>query len=118
MTRHQRLRQLEIQIVEFVTVFAADLHGIAEAGGGEQRRGCPFALDQCIGDQSRAMEQGSALAGFNGAGFKHRPERVFDGETRVAGCGQGFADDNGAVLSHQKEIGESSADIDADAIHE
>jgi hypothetical protein len=63
------------------------------------------------------MEQRTALTGFDRAGLKDRPKRVFHGKARIAGCGQGFPDDNGAVLSYQKQIGKSAADIDANAVH-
>ena len=79
--------------------------------------GAPFALDQRIRDQGRAVKQGSALSGFNRTVLEQGAQSVFDGETRIPWCRQGFANDGGAVLPHQKQICESSADIDADAVH-
>ena len=61
--RHQRFRQVEIQIIELVAVFAADLDGVAKTRRREQRRRRALALDQRVGHQRRAVDQRAALTG-------------------------------------------------------
>jgi len=50
MARHQRLGQVEIEIVKLVAVLAADLHRVAKTRRGEEGRRRAFALDQRVGD--------------------------------------------------------------------
>ncbi len=57
------LGKIEIQIVEFVAVLAADLDGIAKARCREQRRRRAFAFDQRIGHQRRAVNQRAPRTG-------------------------------------------------------
>src|SRR5258705_480141 len=57
MARHQRFGQVEIEIIEFVAMLAADLDGIAKSARGKQRSGRAFALDQSVGHQRRAVNQ-------------------------------------------------------------
>src|SRR5262245_54882226 len=52
----QRFRKLEVEIVQFVAVFAPDLKCVAKPRGGKQGGGRPFALDQSVGNQRGAMD--------------------------------------------------------------
>ena len=70
--RHQRFRQIEIQIIEFVAMLAADLDGVAKTRRGEERRHRALALDQRVGHQGRAMNKRAALTGFYRAVFQRR----------------------------------------------
>ena len=47
--RRERLRNLEIEVVEVVTPFAADVEHVAGAFGDDEAGGCAFTLDQGIG---------------------------------------------------------------------
>ncbi len=117
MTRHERLGEIEIQIIELVTMLAANFHGIAEARRRKQRRRRALALDQRIGHQRRAVNQRTALAGFHRAVFQHGTHRLLHRQTRIAGSRQSLADDGAAVVTDQKHVGKRAADIDANAIH-
>ena len=63
------------------------------------------------------MEECSLLATADGAVFEERAQGVFHGKTRIARCSQCFGDDNTSAFSHQKQIGKSSTDVDANAVH-
>src|SRR5689334_5844400 len=117
MARHQRLGKIEVQIIKFVTVLPADLHRIAKPRGREQCRWRAFALDQRIGDQSRAMDQRAPLR-FDRTVLQNRPKGVFHSEARIARRRQRFPNHSDAILAHPQHVSEGSADINADAVHD
>ena len=61
--RHERRRQLELQIVVLVALLVAHLEHVAEARGGDERGARALALDQRIGRERRAVQQHRHLAG-------------------------------------------------------
>jgi predicted SnoaL-like aldol condensation-catalyzing enzyme len=99
-------------------MLAADLHGVAKARRGEERRQRALALDQRVGHQGRAMNQRAALTGFYRAVFQRRPECILDGQTRIARSGKRLADHCCAVVADQQHVGEGSADIDTYTVHD
>ena len=115
--RHQGLGELEIQIVELVAVLAADLQGVPEPFGGEQRGEGPLALDQGIGDQRGAVHHGARLATVHDAGLQPLAHGGFHRHARIAVGGEGLADEGGAVIRHQQQIREGSAYVNADTVH-
>ena len=115
--RHQRFRQIEIQIIQFVAMLAADLHGVAKARRGEERRQRTLALDQRVGHQGRAVNKRAALTGFYRAVFQRRPERILDGQTRIARSSKRLADHCCTVVADQQHVGEGSTNIDTYTVH-
>ena len=55
MARHQRLGELDEQIVQVVAKLGAGLEHIAKAARGEQRGARALALDDRVGGERRAM---------------------------------------------------------------
>ena len=52
----QWLRQHDVKVIDVIAPFAADVEHVAHAFGGDQGSACPLPLDQCVGDQGRAMD--------------------------------------------------------------
>ena len=60
-TRAQRRRIPQEEIVNRVALLAAHLQDVAESGRGQQADQRAFTLDNCVGDQCRAMEEVAKL---------------------------------------------------------
>src|SRR5687767_5318371 len=96
----------------------SDLDGVAEPRGGEQGRWRSFSFDERIGHERRSVDQCAPLTALDRAIVQHRFESVFYREAGVARCREGFPDNSAPVFSDEKHVGEGSADIYANTIHE
>ena len=115
--RHQGLGELKIEVVELVAVLAADLQGVPEPFGGKQRGEGALALDQGVGDQRGAVYHRAWLRPVDDPCLQALAHGGFHRHARVSVGGQGLADEGRAVIRHQEQIREGSADVNADAIH-
>ena len=61
--RHQRRRQVDVDVVLLEPVFVADLDHVAKAFGGQQRGLGALALDQRVGRKRGAVDDESTSAG-------------------------------------------------------
>ena len=116
--RHQRRRQVDIEVVLLETVLVADLDHVAKTFGGEQRGLGALPLDQRIGGKRSAVDDqahvGRRNAGFGDDRTHDRQHAVFRrsrrGQTlcRIA-----------LVADFERDIGEGAADIDTepDVLH-
>ena len=118
MARRQRGRPLHEQIVHVVAVLAPDLDGIAKAARGDQRGAGALALDQRVGEQSRAVHHMRDRRGRQVGRAQDLGDAVLDGFVRALGRGQDLGDAHqraGRVDRH--EIGEGAPDVRADPMN-
>ena len=59
----ERLRMLQVEVVEFVTVLPADLYGVTEPGCRNKSSASTLALDNGVRNESRPMNQVANRAG-------------------------------------------------------
>src|SRR5438067_8063882 len=76
LARHERRRQLAIQIVVLVALLEAHLEHVAKAGRGDEGGARALALDQRIGREGRAVEQHLDLARRNARFSEQRGDAV------------------------------------------
>ncbi len=117
MTRHERLRHLQEDVVQVVAVLAADLVAIAKAAGGEQRGGRALAFDDGVGHQRGAMDDRCNCAGLDPGGVQRFAQ---DGRDRGRGIrrrGQRLADrERPGLVVDEDQVGKGATDVDADAV--
>ena len=108
LARHQRLGMVGLQIVDLGSRLAADLQQVLEAGRSDERNLASAPLDQRVGCNRGAVgEEGQATLGG---------ERT----QALQNCARGIVGRGGDLvrarlagrLVHQKEVGESAADVD------
>ena len=110
-TRHQRRRQVDVEVVLLIAVLVAHLDDVAEALGGDQRRRRPLLLDQQIGGQGGAVyDRGDGLRLHVGAlqHLVHAPQHAM---FRRLGGGQCFGGME-SPADFQRHVRKRAADID------
>ncbi len=108
--RHERRRQVDIDVVLLEPVLVADLDRIAEALGRQQCGLGAFALDDRVGRESRPVNDDRQFGGCERRFPQHDADRFEDGALRRRRGGQ----DLGAVAASarfERNIGERAADI-------
>ena len=113
--RHEGRRGLDEEVVHVVAPLVADLQGVAEPHGREERGAGPLALDQRVGGQRRPVDDRAHLRD----GHLRLPEERDDARLHavggVLGRGEHFphAQSPGGFV-HDDEIRERAADVDAE----
>src|SRR5213593_1236962 len=117
MSRHQRLRKVQVEIVQLVAMFATNLDRVSKPGSCEQGCRRALAFDDSIRHKGRSVHQRRHLLGFDRAIMQRVTERGLDSQARVAWSGQRFSDDGAAILAHHQKVGKSAANIYPDSMH-
>ena len=113
-TGHQWRRWIDEDVVHVVAALAPDLERVAEACRGEQSRPRALALDQRVGRERGAMDGRVHVAGGNAAVVEQSVDTLLDAVSGILRRGEDLADAQRAgALVHEHEVGERSADIDA-----
>jgi len=110
--RDQRLRQLDVEVVDVVAPLAADVEHVGVAGGRDERRARAFAFDERVRDQRRAVHylaERRARAGL----AQEIEDHGGNGLARIVGRGRRLADPDAAGgREHGDAVGERAADVD------
>jgi len=115
---HQRLGQLELDVVKLEARLLADLDGVAKAGRRQQGGAGALALDDGVGDQRGAVDHLRRLRGGDAGAAERVGEGGLHRARGILGRGQGLGDrELAARLVDQDQVGEGAADVDADAVH-
>ena len=111
--RHQRRRQIDIDVVLLEAVFVPDLDDVAKALGGQKRCLGALALDQSVGGKRRAVDDEVHVAGRDVRRGDHRAhdrEYALFGRARRRQALRGVT----PLADFEGDIGEGAADIDAE----
>ncbi len=111
--RHQRRRQVDIDVILLEAVLVADLDGVAEAVGGNEGGARTLALDQRIGRQCRAVNDDADIAGRQSRGLEDDGDRLHDTALGCARRRQHLGAEPTPVAL-ERDIREGPADIDAE----
>ncbi len=114
MARHERLRQIEVDVVDLEPPFGRDLQGVAEAVRGDERRACALALDQRVCGQRRAVDHESEIGGAEFRFGEELPDALDHRLLRCARRRQELGREP-AFGRLEGEVSEGAADVDADA---
>ncbi len=113
--RHERLRLLELRVVQGGPHLAGDLEQVAEPLGRDEAATCDLALDDRVGRDRRRVDDEPDLRRGDAAvleGAIHRLHEAFGGIGRRR---QHLRDrDRARLLVDQRRVGEGAADVDRD----
>lgn len=112
--RHQRYGEVQRQVVEFVPVLTPHLEDVAKALGGDQGRAWAASLDQGIRHECGAVNDAVDIGRVQGVVVQCTTKHVFDPGGGLVVRRQCLADGDDAVVTEDAQVGERSADVDAD----
>ena len=117
LTRDNRRWKAQAEVKQVVAALHRDVQNITKSARHDHCGGRALALDDRIGDERGAMHDhrhiGRPNAGTTGEDVDARD----DGLGRIGGCRERLVgDDLARVIVEEREIGERSADVDADAM--
>jgi hypothetical protein len=111
--RHQRWRQVDVDVVLLEAVFVPDFDDVAETFGRQQRGLRALALDHRVGGERRAMDDEADLAWLNARRPDDRPQRRRHPLLRRTRRGERLR--RKALLANlQRHVGERAADIETE----
>jgi hypothetical protein len=115
--RYEGLGEAEEEIVDVVALLDPHLERVPESPGGQEPQVGAVALDDGVGDEGGAVDEEADLA----EGDPGRPAQLAEPGQRsdrgVLGRGEGLVDAKAACPRvEQDEVGERSADVEADAV--
>jgi hypothetical protein len=114
--RHEGRRRIDEEVVHVVAAFVANLERVTKALGGQERRPRALALDERVGRERRAVDDGPHGACGNRRLLEERTDALLDRVRRIFRRGEDLAHARGtACLVDDDEIGERAADVDAQA---
>jgi len=114
--RHEGRRRIDEEVVHVVAAFVADLERVAEALGGQERRPRALALDERVGRERRAVDDGPHGACGNRRLLEERADALLDRVRRIFRRGEDLAHARGPRRRvDDDEVGEGAADVDAQA---
>ena len=114
LARHQRRRQLEVEVVVLVALLVAHLEHVAKALGGDERGARALALDQRVGGERGAVHQDADIPGGERRGGEHFRDSFEHSRLGRARRGQHLGRMAPAgVLQH--DVGEGAADVGGEA---
>ena len=115
MTRHQRLRLLDVDVVEVELPFAPDLERVGEARRRDQPRRRALPFDQRVGEQRGGVDDARdaqridrGLAQQRRDAARHRARRIVVRREHL------LAPLAAAVVIVDDQVGEGAADVDAE----
>ncbi len=111
--RHQRRRQVDVDVILLEAVLVADLDGVAKPLGGDQRGPCALALDQSVGRQGRAVDDDADIGGGELRRLQHDGDRLDDAALGRARGGQHLGAE-ATPPELERDIREGAANIDAE----
>ena len=111
----QRFGLLPAHVVRERDADAAQFEHVAETGRRQERGAHPFALEDRVGRDGRRMGDLGDRPRSDGVRGAVRGDRIDDRAGVVARRGRDFQLVEAAVGAQEDEIGERSADVDADA---
>ena len=115
--RHQRIREVQEQVVDVVALLGAHLQDVAEAARGDQAEARAAALDQGVGDQRGAVDDVADVGERQAGGAQQLGEAFQRADGWVVRRGQALVQaDFVAFRIQQYEVGEGAADVEADAV--
>ena len=115
--RRERLRLLDMDVVEFVLPLPPDLDDIPEACGRNQAGPGALAFDKGVGEQRRRMHHPADFASRNGVLGNHLADAVQDGSGRVVMGREEFSGEQPVVrVVIDDDIRERAADVYAQRI--
>ncbi len=116
MSRHERGRRVDEQVVHVVAALGADLERVAEACGRQQRRAGALSLDQRIGRERGAVDDGANGALGHPGVAQQRLHTLLDALRRILRRRQDLPDTHGARrLVDDDEIRERPSDVHTEA---
>ena len=111
---HERRRRVDEEVVHVVATFVTDLERVAEPLGGQERRPRALALDERVGREGRAVDDGPNGSGRYSRIVQERRDALLDAVRRILRCGEDLAHARGTGrLVDDDQIGEGPADVDA-----
>ncbi len=115
--RHQRVGELQEQVVDVVALLGAHLQDVAEAARGDQAQARAGALDQGVGDQGGAVDHVADVGERELGGVQQFGEALQRADRGVVRRGQALVEaDFVALRVEQDEVGEGAADVETDTI--
>jgi hypothetical protein len=110
--RHQRLRQLDEQIVELVLVLAPHLERVAKARGRDEPGGRALAFDQRVGEQRRRVHHARHVAVSEPLGLEQPLDAGDHAAVRSVGSRELLmAVRHRCALVVHDDVGEGAADV-------
>ena len=97
-TGNERLRALEVQVVQVISRLAPDLDHIAETDGCDQGRPRAAPLDEAVGDERGAVDDAGDVRERNSLAFGKPDHAVEHSHGRVCGRGQVLEDADDTVV--------------------
>ena len=114
MDRNQRWRLDCAKIVKFGPCLPTNLDHVLESRSGDQRHPGATALEDDVGGERGAVDGGAHLARRDAALVEQAVDALLDAVSRILRRGEDLADAQCArALVHEHEVGERSADVDA-----
>ena len=113
----KRPRQVEVQVVHVVAVFARDLDRVAEAAGRHEGGAVALPFNEGIGDEGGAVDDGGEITGGRARPHEGLGERGRDAARGVVGGGEDLAEPRaaGVLVVGEEEVGEGATDVDSRA---
>ncbi len=112
--RHQRRRQVDVDVVLLEPILVADLDHVAEALGGEQRGPGALALDDGVGRERRAVHDQVHVRRRDAGLGRDRAQGRDHGFLGCARRGERLRRE-AAVAHFQRHVRERAADVEAEA---
>ena len=109
--RHERPREVDVEVVDLVAPLACDLDRVAMAGGREQRRRRALALDDRVRHEGRPVHDPADVADRDAVRLERLLQDRLDRAGGLVRRGQRLADGDEPVLADDAEIGERPADV-------
>jgi hypothetical protein len=113
--RHERPRQVDVEVVDLVAALARDLDRVAMPLGRKQRGARALALDDRVRHERGAVHDPRDVRDRDAVALEGLSEDRLDRARGLVRRRQRLADRDEPVLAHHAEVGERAADVDADA---
>ena len=112
---HQRLRVVEMDVVDLGPDLTADLEKVAEPRAGDHGDAADAALDEGIGADRGAVRQPHHTAGIEPVLAQHRGDAVDDGPVRLLGRRRQLVADQPVLAGYADgNIGKGAPDVYSD----
>ena len=111
----RRLR-LEDDAVELPAHLPPDLQHVLEAGGGEQAKPGPFALEHGVGRHGGAVQEAANLHRRDLPVLRHESDRLHHRFVRVPARAHDLGGQHRLAGAPAHQVGEGAADVDADVV--
>ena len=110
----QRLRLVDLEVVELITLLAADGEDVPKASGGDQGHVAGLALDDDVGAQRGSVDGPRQLRAGHAGLCEQLVQTRQAGLARIGVSGQAFVGVEAALRVLEDEVGEGAAHVESD----